>query len=375
LIAPLLKEIAVTPLIRWVMLAVLVGGFLLTGNSVRAASDIKDEAGFFSADALKKAQAKLDEMDRKHQRHLMIRTFKAPPTGDARAESKDQDVRNQFFRGWADELANKANLNGVIILISRNPGHVEVRVGDATTSKLFTSADSKELAEELIRRFKNKEYDTGLVEAVNYVEGKYDQRDRAPARSTTHAPAVAHGNPGGGFNLGGLICIGLVIVAGIWILFSVIRAITGAGRGPRGYAGGPGMGYGGGYGGGGGGGFMSSLFGGLFGAAAGNWMYDRFFRGDYGHTGAWGNSGAGGDYSAGGNTGLPDDQDYSAGAGGDFDSSGDAGGGGGDFGGGGGDFGGGGGDFGGGGGDFGGGGGGDFGGGGGGDFGGGGGDF
>jgi hypothetical protein len=116
---------------------------------------------------------------------------------------------------------------------------------------------------------------------------------------------------------------------------------------------------------------MSGLLGGMFGAAAGNWIYDSFFRG--GHSSGWGGSQAYGDSP--GSAPEPRDTDYT-GTGGDFGDAGGGGAGGGDFGGGGGgggDFGGGGGDFGGGGGDF-GGGGGDFGGGGG-DFGGGGGDF
>src|SRR5262249_27304502 len=58
----------------------------------------------------------------------------------------------------------------------------------------------------------------------------------------------------------GLVCVGLVVLLGVWLLFGLIRAFTGAGRYRGGYGPGPGgpggygPGYGPGYGGGGGGG-------------------------------------------------------------------------------------------------------------------------
>ena len=66
---------------------------------------------------------------------------------------------------------------------------------------------------------------------------------------------------------------------------AAVRAGCRGGYGPGGMPGG----YGPGYGGGGGGGFFSSLVGGMFGAAAGNWMYDSFFRGE-GHTSSMGDT-------------------------------------------------------------------------------------
>ena len=72
-------------------------------------------------------------------------------------------------------------------------------------------------------------------------------------------------------DLGAWLCIGVVVLLGIWLVFALVRAFTGGGGG------GGGGGYGGG-GGGGGGGFFPALMGGLFGAAAGMWLYDCFIR-------------------------------------------------------------------------------------------------
>jgi uncharacterized membrane protein YgcG len=378
-----------SPLVRWAATPAILTGWLLTAGSAWAAPEIKDEAGFFKAETLKKANAMLQEIERKHKRDLVIETFKSVPAGmEAKATSKDNQVKTQFYEEWSRDLAREAHVNGVFVLMTRNPGHVEIVVGTETSHKLFTQEDRKKLQEILAGKFRERQFDEGLLEGITFVQRTYDRNDepehaKKVAAPPVHPPANRQNAEGAGIGgigagIGGLLCFGLLIVVGIWILFAVIRAISGAGRGGYGPGmgggggGGPGMGGGGYGGGGGGGGFMSSMFGGLFGAAAGSWMYDRFFRGDSPHSGgALGGSQSYGDQgdAGGGSSGLPDDQDYSGG-GSDFDNSG-GGGGGGDFGG---DSGGGGGDFGGGGGDF-GGGGGDFGGGGGGDFGGGGGDF
>src|SRR5205807_8678908 len=90
----------------------------------------------------------------------------------------------------------------------------------------------------------------------------------ASAAAKAEAAPARKANP-----IWGWICLGIVVLLAIWLVVALIRAFTGSGSG--GYGGGGG-GYGGG---GGGGGFFPALMGGLFGAAAGMWMYDRFFSG------------------------------------------------------------------------------------------------
>ena len=75
-------------------------------------------------------------------------------------------------------------------------------------------------------------------------------------------------------DLSGWICLAVGLIFLVWLSMAVFRPFFREGSMP---GGGPG---GGGYGPvRGGGGFFSSLLGSLFGAAAGNWMYDSFFRG------------------------------------------------------------------------------------------------
>ena len=192
-----------------------------------------------------------------------------------------------------DARFKAAEVNGVYILITKEPGHLQIEVGNLRTAKAFKMENRDHLEELMLKEFKAKEYDKGLLEGVEYVRKAMDENLKGVKKGERPVPGVvpAGESPGpttverpslfSGGNWLGLLCIGLAVAAVIWVVFAVIRGLS-AGRGgyaPGGY-GGPayGGGYGGG-GGGGGGGFMSGMLGGLFGAAAGSWLYDRFFHG------------------------------------------------------------------------------------------------
>src|SRR5262249_24993110 len=161
-------------------------------------------------------------------------------------------------------------------LITKSPGHVQVEVGDETRKQGFSDRDRAHLRDLLVNKFKEKDYDAGLLEAIEYVRSTMDTNlSKAPAGAIRqhNAPPVHRDgqveSPGGLLSgLCGFICFGIVAALVIWSVVALIRAFTGSMGGGR-YMGGGGYGPGyGGYGGGGGGGFMTSLLGGLFGAAA-----------------------------------------------------------------------------------------------------------
>jgi hypothetical protein len=342
---------------RAIALAVLAGWLAAVApvSASAVAPVIKDDGKFFKDDARTKADEQIREIHREFNKDLLIETFPAVPEDLTKdVDMKDKTARNRFFEKWARDRARAADVNGIYILICKLPEHLQVEVGTHTLEKAFTIEDRNELSKKLLSDFREKKYDEGLLDAVDFVAKRLKAHG-------VRSSAVPVGGGGMMEGLGGLLCVGVLVLAALWLVVGLFRAMTGGGN-RGGYApggGGYGPGYGGG--GGGGGGFMTSLLGGMFGAVAGNWMYNSFFGGGshMGGGGGFGNSGSVG----GTDSSSQPDTDYS-GTGGDFGGDDGGGGGGGDFGGGdaggGGDFGGGGGDFGGGGGDFGGGGGGDF---------------
>src|SRR6266566_1339303 len=285
---------------RWTWIPGIVTAWLLAAGSASAAltPEVKDDAGIFKKETIKQANEEIKQLKDLYKKDLLIETYKEIPA-DKKA-SYSEESKNRFFQQWALERAKSAGVNGVYVMICMSPPHLQVEVGHETQKKAFTTEDRDELVKRLQAKFKSKEYDRGLLDAVNFVESKMSAHlGRASAqRGDDNSRAVppnssggGHANAGGtGMGIGGWICLGVVGLAAVWLVFGLIRAFTGMGAGYGG-GGGYGPGYGGGYG-GGGGGFMSGLIGGMFGAAAGNWMYDSFFRG---HGGGMGSSAYGAD--------------------------------------------------------------------------------
>lgn len=338
---------------RFWLIAAIVAVGLLGRPAVAAAPHVADEAGLFSPDAVAKADKAVKELQRQYHTQIVIETVAKIP---AEFQTKlKEEGKEKFFRDWAAQRAQSEADKGIYILICKEPGHVEALVDRASRQKVFTFSDRDRLVRTMLEAFRDKKFDTGLLEGVQLIADTVRANGGQPAPTTqpAHSAPVptndGRGQSGQG-SMMGWVCLGVAVLGGLWLVFAAVRALTGASRSPP-------AGYGppGGYPqGAGGGGFMTSILGGLFGAAAGSWLYDSFFRG-HGNSQAFGgtpgagpdpNGGAGdfgGDQGRGGDFGG----DTTGGGGGDFGGGG-TGGDGGDFGGGdtsGGTGGGGGGDF------------------------------
>jgi uncharacterized protein len=297
------------------LLSTLVATALLAAVPAPVQANVRDEAHLFQPNTVEKANALIREIWQRDGKDLLVETLAEPPAGKMdEATSADPKVKDRFFKNWALTRAREAHVNGVYVLICKEPGHVEIEVGDDTRRRAFSDEDRRRLTQIFIDHFRKKEFDTGLLQGVQFV---HDTLDRNLSHGRAAAPRRDEGQPRGGgqpSGLGGWLCFGLMGLGAILLVVALFRAIGGGGRG-----------YGGG-------GFLSSMLGGLFGAAAGMWIYDTFLGG---------HSARGGDVFGSGGGGV--DQDYSGGGadfgGGDYGSSGgDLGGGGGDFGSSGGDF-------------------------------------
>jgi len=355
--------------LRW-LLAIPVALAATLGAASAEASAIRDGAKMFSRDAVRKAQAQLDRLERTTHIPVVIETIDEIKGLDSDSTSAARKKAIDALAVHRDEAIDD---EGIYVLISKREhliSHVLVRKRYA---ELLPIEKRGAVREAFVEEFKKKDFDGGLTRAVETIERSL--RGASGGERSGRAPAgvpvpIQHEGAGRKAAAGGSTMFTfLLIVAGIFGVLLLLRVLGGLfGRSARsGMPGQPGMGMGGGPGysgggyGGGGGGFMSSLFGGLGGALAGNWLYDQF-SGRHGQVSS-ADAASPRDYSsgtpdAGGDAIVGADDDPGGGASWDDGGGNDAGGGdwgGGDAGGGG-DWGGGGGDFGGGGGDFGGGG-------------------
>jgi uncharacterized protein len=343
--------------------ALLVGWLGLVSQANALEPRVKDNAGFFSKEAIEKANKKITEIKRDFSKDLMIETF-----AEAADKEKVKENRAKYFAAWAKQRYEALDVQGIYVLMCKSPRRVEFYMGDRTKRKAFTPEDRKKAVAVLTTHLNKKppDFDGGLLALVNDVDRTLERNiGRAPpstsSKSSTAgktAATPAKKSEGGLMSsIWGWICIGLVALLVLWLVIGLIRAFTGRGSRPTGgypdrpgyapQAGGygPGGGYGGGGGGGGGGGFFSSLLGGMVGAGAGMYLYDTFFRSHPPSVPMGGGSSAyaGGtpaststpsDRSEGGDAGgadWGDDQGSAAGdTGGDDSGGGDWGGGGGD---------------------------------------------
>lgn len=309
---------------RWMFLPALMIGWPVTGNLVRA--DVTDKGEYFSAEAVARANKRIEKAKDRTRKELVIETFKAIP--EDRKKDYDEKKKASFFDRWARDRSESMKVNGVYLLLCKEPGRFQIEVGEDTRKRAFTTADREKLVRDmspLLGAMTKDKNDEALDLAVERVTTSFEDNKPAapPAKKTDQKrPREERADSG----IAGWICPILAILAGVWLLFALVRALSGGGM------------AGGGGGGIGGGGFFSSLLGGMFGAAAGMWMYNSFFGGSSGLGGSDAYGGGGGDASPG----YGNDTDYS-GSGGDIGGDAGGGGGGGDIGGGGGDIGGGGG--------------------------------
>ena len=155
--------------------AVLVGLLLCARPAAALNPDVKDAANIFSPAAVQKAEDAIRELRQLHGKTLLVETFKTVPAGKA-DQLKDMG-RARFFSAWAQARLKDADVKGVYVLVCMNPGHLEVAVDPETAKKLFVADDRDNLRSLLVARFKEKDYDKGLLDGARFVRERLDAND------------------------------------------------------------------------------------------------------------------------------------------------------------------------------------------------------
>jgi uncharacterized membrane protein YgcG len=147
-----------------------------------------DEAHFVKAQTIEQVNQILDEIHTRFGKDLMIETFPSIP--DDYKPKLDKDGKEKFYTGWARTDAYDLGVNGVMILITGDPGHLQIEVGNQTQAQAFTLADRDELVQKMGAAFHAKDFDGGLLMAAQFVRDRMARNlggAAAPAPSAPHA--------------------------------------------------------------------------------------------------------------------------------------------------------------------------------------------
>jgi hypothetical protein len=133
---------------------------------------VKDEAKLFSAAGLQKALDEIYDVNFHHDVDLLVETVAAVPADQRdKVKQMSRNERTTFFQTWAADRARAAGLNGLYVLVCKDPAYIQVEVTPKFRAA-FDDAARNRLADLLVGEFKAKRFDDGLLKAVTQVRGK-----------------------------------------------------------------------------------------------------------------------------------------------------------------------------------------------------------
>jgi uncharacterized membrane protein YgcG len=143
------------------LVLILVG----SNRALAVAPEVKDEAKFFSADTVKKANHEIREIARKFDKDFLIETVSTVPADQAeRVKMMSAEDRERFFENWANDRAEAAVVNGMYLLVCKDPAHLHLVV--AGRHGALDNATRAKIRDQLLAAFRQKKFDEGLMQAI-----------------------------------------------------------------------------------------------------------------------------------------------------------------------------------------------------------------
>jgi S1-C subfamily serine protease len=146
------------------------------GDAGREPFAVKDNAKFFGDDAVKLANAEIKLIAHRFGRDLLIETYLGVPEGDAeKVRGLKGEKRAAYFRDWTRRRAQAEGVNGITVLICRDPTYLYVNVSESARP-VFDEAAEKRMRNELLTKFHERHYDEGLLGAIRIVREKLGEQ-------------------------------------------------------------------------------------------------------------------------------------------------------------------------------------------------------
>src|SRR5579884_3425175 len=208
--------------LRSLLLPLLLAGWLCGAGT--ASAEVRDDGKFFKADTVAKVNKEIQDIHDRYKKDVVVETYKSykdidvPETSKESVKLETKEERNKAFNEWALERARKLKVNGIYILICREPSHLQVEVGKNTLTKEFTAADRHKLDEILLNKSRDKKFDEGLEDGVDFIRTAMRHNVATPAHESRPAQPGHAGGGGGGINWMWWLLIGGAVLIGMWLI-------------------------------------------------------------------------------------------------------------------------------------------------------------
>src|SRR5207244_3511965 len=156
------RSTGMKPLIGRTAVAALVA--LAAFSAPTLAADkygVKDDAKFFTPEAVEKANQKLEELSKKYGANFRIETVVLTPEQKAAVAKLSKDDAQKHFKNWAKKRFDECGIGdrGGFILVVKTVGQVHSHFGSEADAKYF-GANGKKFADQLVgdlTKAKNKQ--------------------------------------------------------------------------------------------------------------------------------------------------------------------------------------------------------------------------
>jgi TPM domain len=162
---------------RFLALAIaLTACLVLATTSAAVTPEIRDDGKFFSPAALKKADERIRDIYKNHERDVLIETFTMVSRDDAeKVKGMDAKARSEYFLTWAKERVKSRAVNGVYVLLCKEPRHLLVAVVEKAPHK-FPDGTQAVIEDVLRKEFRENRFDEGLDLALKAIEERLTRK-------------------------------------------------------------------------------------------------------------------------------------------------------------------------------------------------------
>jgi uncharacterized membrane protein YgcG len=152
------------------------------GPKIKMAPTVKDDGKFFTKEGVEAANKKIRTIYEKYKKDVIVETIPALTAEQEKKLKEDGDAK--FFAKLTNDHAKEIGLNGVYLLVCNKPKYVRIHMDPETQKKLFTASNRTATVGKIVARFKEDEFDAGLLDGLKEIESILE----ANSKDTTKTP-------------------------------------------------------------------------------------------------------------------------------------------------------------------------------------------